>query len=97
MFQKTDCICVNAFVERYPSQKYTNCITKDCVLYALELSGYMCTLEVICDYQKTRKRYTEMLKAKFGIEIEFTGITRTKAAEIMAKHFESPPGAFTKK
>ena len=49
----------------------------------------MCTLEVICDYQKTRKRYTEMLKAKFGIEIEFTGITRTKAAEIMANHFAS--------
>lgn len=49
----------------------------------------MCTLEVICHYQKTRKRYTEMLKAKFGIEIEFTGITRTKAAEIMANHFDS--------
>ena len=30
-----------------------------------------------------------MLKAKFGIEVEFTGITRTKAAEIMANHFES--------
>jgi len=30
-----------------------------------------------------------MLTAKFGIEIEFTGITRTKAAEIMAKHFNS--------
>ena len=81
MFQKTDCNCVNAFVERYPPQKYTNCITKDCVLYALNLSGYMCTLEVICDYQKTRKRYTEMLKAKFGIEVEFTGIIRTKAGD----------------
>ena len=33
-----------------------------------------------------------MLKAKFGIEVEFTGITRTKAAEIMAKHFD---GSFT--
>lgn len=30
-----------------------------------------------------------MLKAKFGMEVEFTGITRTKAAEIVAKHFNS--------
>ena len=30
-----------------------------------------------------------MLKAKFGIEVEFTGITRTKAAEIVANHFNS--------
>ena len=30
-----------------------------------------------------------MLKTKFGMEVEFTGITRTKAIEIVAKHFES--------
>lgn len=30
-----------------------------------------------------------MLKAKFGMEVEFTGITRTKAAQIVAKHFNS--------
>jgi len=30
-----------------------------------------------------------MLTTKFGMEVEFTGITRTKAAEIVAKHFNS--------
>ena len=30
-----------------------------------------------------------MLTTKFGIEVEFTGVTRTKAAEIMANHFDS--------
>lgn len=30
-----------------------------------------------------------MLSTKFGIEIEFTGITRRKAAEIIAEHFTS--------
>ena len=28
-----------------------------------------------------------MLKTKFGIEVEFTGITRTKASRIIEKHF----------
>ena len=28
-----------------------------------------------------------MFKAKFGIEIEFTGITREKAAGVAAEHF----------
>ena len=30
-----------------------------------------------------------MLKARFGIEIEFTGITRRKASEVVAKFFNS--------
>ena len=30
-----------------------------------------------------------MLKANFGMEVEFTGITRTKAAEIVANYFNS--------
>ena len=34
-----------------------------------------------------------MLKARFGIEIEFTGITRNQAAKIAAEHLE---GSFTK-
>lgn len=30
-----------------------------------------------------------MLKTKFGIEIEFTGITRRKAAEVIAEYFHT--------
>ena len=30
-----------------------------------------------------------MLKSRFGIEIEFTGVTRRKASEIVAKFFNS--------
>lgn len=36
----------------------------------------------------TLKGDDEMLNAKFGIEIEFTGITREKAAKVAAKFLE---------
>lgn len=36
-----------------------------------------------------RKEVAKMLNTKFGIEIEFTGITRRKAAEVIAEHFTS--------
>lgn len=29
-----------------------------------------------------------MLSSKFGIEIEFTGITRQEAAEVVSKYFD---------
>lgn len=32
-----------------------------------------------------------MIKTRFGIEIEFTGITRTQAAKIVAQHFGTTP------
>ena len=38
---------------------------------------------------KERKEVSKMLNHKFGIEIEFTGITRRKAAEIVAKFFNT--------
>lgn len=43
----------------------------------------------IHDQRKRSERGNKMLSTKFGIEIEFTGITRRKAAEIIAEHFTS--------
>lgn len=36
-----------------------------------------------------RKEDKIMLKTRFGIEIEFTGITRKKTASVIAKYFNS--------
>lgn len=36
--------------------------------------------------QKTRKK--DMFKKKFGIEIEFTGITRNKASKLVAEYLD---------
>lgn len=53
--------------------------------YNLLLSPFIYTTEE----NSARKEDKIMLKTRFGIEIEFTGITRKKTASVIAKYFNN--------